>query len=178
MGWIQDNSGGDSLVVTVSATPLVNQDGIRMINASGVVPVSASRFIFIVNTEHRTLFELNLNADGTQRGPIVPRRIVGLVAGALSDPEGIARIDVNGAIDLIVASSLSVYSVGPPVSANVGLVRIRYTPHGDLQAQAMPGFRDWLIAGYPALAAAARLLPDQHSLNIEGLAWDPSRRAY
>jgi hypothetical protein len=42
----------------------------------------------------------------------------------------------------------------------------------------MPGFRDWLIAGYPALADAARRRPDNHGgLNIEGLAWDPSRRA-
>jgi hypothetical protein len=55
-------------------------------------------------------------------------------------------------------------------------VRIRFTPGGDLHAEAMLGSRDWLIAGYPALAAAARLTPDQGGLNVEGLAWDPSRR--
>jgi hypothetical protein len=32
-------------------------------------------------------------------------------------------------------------------------------------------------AGHPALAAAARLLPNDDGLNNEGLAWDPSRRA-
>ena len=40
----------------------------------------------------------------------------------------------------------------------------------------MLGFREWLIAGYPALKDAARHPPD-NGLNIEGLAWDPSRRA-
>jgi hypothetical protein len=153
----------------------------KVVNASGVVPVGPSRFVFIVNTGRGALFELNLKPDDTQDGPTVPRRIVGLAAGALSDPEGIARIDTDGAIDLIVASSLSVYSVAASgtVSVNDGLVRIRYTSDGDLHAQAMPGFRDWLLAGYPALTEAARRPPDEDGggLNIEGLAWDPSRRA-
>jgi hypothetical protein len=141
--------------------------------------VGPERFVFIDNNNPLALFELNLNPDGTQRGPIVPRPMVGLTAGALSDPEGIARIDVDDAIDLIVASSLSVNSAIPPgtVSANEGLVRVRYAPDGDLHAQAMPGFRDWLIASHPTLATAARRRPDDHGLNIEGLAWDPSRRA-
>jgi hypothetical protein len=172
-------------VVSVSSTPLLDQHGRKVINASGVLPVGPSlRFVFIVNTGHGSLFELNLNPDGTQDGPTVPRRIVGLAADALSDPEGIARIDTDGAIDLIVASSLSV-DIDPSsgtVSVNDGLVRIRYTPAGDLHAQAMPGFRDWLLAGYPALTEAAQRPPDDDGgggggLNIEGLAWDPSRRA-
>jgi hypothetical protein len=166
-------------LVSVSSTRFANPDGSGVLNASGVVPAGPARFVFIDNNNPQALFELNLNPDGTQRGPIVPRQMLGLTATALSDPEGIARIDMDGAIDLIVASSLSVNSVGPPgtVSANKGLVRVRYAPDGDLHAQAMPGFRDWLIAAYPTLAAAARRRPDNRGLNIEGLAWDPSRRA-
>ena len=91
--------------------------------------------------------ELNLNPDGTQDGPVVRRPIVGLAPGALSDPEGIARIDRNGAIDLIVASSLSVsgFAVSGEVIAHHGLVRVRYTRDGELHGEAMPGFREWLI---------------------------------
>lgn len=162
-------------MVTVSSTPLLNQNGANVIDASGVVPVSASRFVFIVNSESAELFELNLNADGSQRGPVVPRPIVGLTTGALSDPEGIARIDVDGEIDLIVVSSLSATGFGP--SVNNGLVRIRYASQGALHAEAMPGFREWLLDSYPDLKEAADLVPDQQGLNLEGLAWDPSRRA-
>jgi hypothetical protein len=121
-------------VVSVRSTPLLNHGGSKVINASGVVPVSSSRFVFIVNTGAGALFELHLNPDGTQNGPALPRTIVGL-AGAMSDPEGIARIDTDGAIDLVVASSLSVTSVtsvatSGTVSANDGLVRIRSAPTG------------------------------------------------
>jgi hypothetical protein len=167
-------------MVTVRSTPFVTNhvDG-RVINASGVVPVSSARFVFIDNTDPGALVELSLNPDGTQDGPIVPRTLIGLPVGALSDPEGIARIDTGDAIDLIVASSLSVKSAGPPgkVHAHDGLVRIRYAAGGDLRAEPMHGFRDWLIAGYPELAAAAHLAPNDSGLNIEGLAWDPSRRS-
>ena len=75
-------------MVSVRSTPLVNQDGGRVINASGVVPVSSSRFVFVVNNFPWALFELNLSPDGTQHGRIVGRPIVGPAAGALSDPEG------------------------------------------------------------------------------------------
>ncbi|WP_139191202.1 hypothetical protein [Rhodococcus tukisamuensis] len=135
--------------------------------------------MFIDNSDPRALLELNLNPDGTQDGPIVRRHLVGLAAGALSDPEGIARVDTGAGFDLIVTSSLCVKSAPPPgkVHAHDGLVRIRYTPDGDLHADPMHGFRDWLIACHPALPAAAQLSPDQSGLNIEGVAWDPSRRA-
>jgi hypothetical protein len=163
----------------VSSTRFANTNGSGVLNASGVVPVGPTRFVFIDNNNPSVLFELNLNPDGTQRGPIARWPMVGLAGIDLSDPEGIARIDVDGAVDLIVASSLSVKSVGASgtVSANKGLVRVRYADDGKLHAQSMPGFRDWLVAGYPAFECAARRRPDDGGLNIEGLAWDPARRA-
>lgn len=166
-------------MVTVSSTPLLNQHGTKVVDASGVVPVSASRYVVIVNSAPEALWELTLNADGSQHGRVAARPIVGLNAGALSDPEGIARIDVGGEINLIVASSMSVTGFGPSgaVRANNGLARIRYSHHGALRAEGMPNFRQWLLDNYPDVKESADDLPDQQGLNFEGLAWDPSRQA-
>jgi Protein of unknown function (DUF3616) len=54
-------------------------------------------------------------------------------------------------------------------------VRIRYAPHGDLQAEVMSGFGEWLLEQYPDQTDAAGHLPDNDGLNIEGLAWDSAR---
>ena len=165
-------------MVPVHSTPLAHQNGKTTFNASGVVPVTSSRFVFIDNADPWGLYELNLNPDGTQHGPTVKRRMVGLGAGDLADPEGIARIDTGGGVELIVASSLCVRSdlAGNHFLCD-GLVRVRYRTNGDLHAEAMHGFRHWLVTGHPALATAAGLTPDQGGLNIEGLAWDPTRSA-
>ena len=163
--------------LVVSSTAFVQPNPAVLINASGVVPVGPSRFVFIDNRNHTELLELVLNPDGTQRGPLKRRRMTGLNHGSLSDPEGLTRIDVNGAVDLIVASSLSIWhDVSGQRGTNQGLVRVRYRPEGDLVAEAMPGFRDWLLARYPALAPVPELDPDHGGLNIEGLAWDPVRK--
>jgi hypothetical protein len=163
----------------VRSTGFASQQPGRIYNASGVVPIGPSRFVFVDNQDHTALFELNLNPDGSQNGLLVPRPIAGLAAGALSDPEGIARIDVDGAIDLIVASSLSVrgFDISGNAIAHDGLVRIRYAADGDLSAQSIPGFRKWLLDNNPDLAPAAVKTPDNSGLNIEGLAWDPARAA-
>jgi hypothetical protein len=175
---VEQRRRGEQIVVTVSSTPFSDTNAGRAFNASGVVPINRSRFVFVDNLDPTALFELSLKADGTQRGGIKRRALAGLADRALSDPEGIARIDTEGGTDLIVASSMCVRSVTPgKVNANHGLVRIRYRPKGDLRAIAMEGFRDWLLSSYPAFAAAARQIPDNHGLNIEGLAWDPTRRA-
>jgi uncharacterized protein DUF3616 len=164
-------------MVSISSRPFPDRNGGRPFNASGVVPVGPSRFVFIDNLDPTALFELTLDSDGTQRGAITRRPIAGLDAGALSDPEGIARIDEGGDIHLVIASSLCVRSVAAgKIRANQGLVRIRYTPAGQLHGVAMEGFRDWLLSENPTLAAAARVVPDASGLNIEGLAWDPVRR--
>jgi hypothetical protein len=132
------------------------------------------RFAFIDNADAAAVFEFTLNADGTQQGPVRTRPIVGLGRNALSDPEGLTLIEVDGTRYLVVASSLSVRlapSPGQP-PAHQGLVRIRYTPAGDLQAEVMTGFREWLLEHYPSLGPFAELVPDSSGLNIEGVAWD------
>jgi hypothetical protein len=134
------------------------------------------RAAFIDNRDPTALWELAINSDGSQR-ELKRRLLTGLSRGSLSDPEGLTRIDANGAIDLMVASSLSVWNPesGQAV-ANQGLVHVRYRPKGELVADAMPGFREWLLTQHPALAPVAELDPDHSGLNIEGLAWDPARK--
>ena len=50
-------------------------------------------------------------------------------------------------------------------------------PEGDLHAEAMHGFRAWLLTHEPSLAVAGEREPDAGGLNIEGLAWDPRASA-
>jgi hypothetical protein len=159
----------------VSRTPFVPSSA-QLRNASGVVPVGRLRFAFIDNLDASAVFEFTLKADGTQQDPVTPRPLVGLSRGSLTDPEGLTVADFHGERFLIVVSSLSVRPAPLPgqSAAHQGLVRIRYTPAGDLRAEAMTGFRDWLLERYPEFALAARLVPDSGGLNIEGLAWDPA----
>ncbi len=157
--------------------PRFNRRTADVFNASGAVPVGPSRFVFIDNRDPMALFEVQLKSDGTQRGKVKRRQIVGVAKDALSDPEGLARIDINGGIHLVVASSFSVDGNRPGSVAHQGLVRVRYTPDGDLHAEAMDGFRDWLLTANPALESQATATPDEGGLNIEGVAWDPSRGA-
>ena len=147
-------------------------------NASGVAQVGPGRFVFIDNHDPSALFELALDADGTEVERISRRPMAGVAEGQLRDPEGLTRVGRNGEIILIVASSLCVLDAKGSGRQQVsdGLVRVRYTPHGDLRAEAMHGFRDWILRNVPSLAEAGRREPDAGGLNVEGLAWDPSMR--
>jgi uncharacterized protein DUF3616 len=139
-------------------------------NASGVVQVGPRQFVFVDNRDPTALFEFVLDADGAR---VDRRPLLGLGPGQLGDPEGLTRIDLNGETFLVAASSLCL--TGGKV--NDGLVRVRYTPGGDLHAEAMNGFRSWLLSHDHALDEAATLEPDKGGLNIEGLAWDPGTNA-
>ena len=148
-------------------------------NASGVVQVGPDRFVFVDNNDPSALFELALLPDGTLSERIWRRPLVGVAEGQLLDPEGLGAVDLDGEAFLIAASSLCVRNDNPPgrQRVNDGLVRIRYTPRGDLHAEAMDGFRAWLLTHEPSLAKSGEREPDSGGLNIEGVAWDPRTRA-
>ena len=159
----------------VKSTPFDETNGKAPFNASGVAQVGPGRFIFVDNHDPSALFELALDAKGREVERISRRPLAGLTDGQLRDPEGLARVDRNGEIFIIVASSLCVLDAkgSGPQHVSDGLVRVRYTHHGDLQTEAMVGFRDWLLRQVPSLTPASRLEPDADGLNIEGLGWDP-----
>ena len=159
----------------IRSTPFPEKDGGVPFNASGVVPVGTRRFVFVDNHESASLFEFALDADGLHVQRIRRRRLLGVAEGQLGDPEGLTRVDVNGETFLIAASSLCVANAAGSGQRHIndGLVRVRYTADGDLHAEAMLGFRSWLLSHEPSLAEAGALEPDAGGLNIEGLAWDP-----
>ena len=168
-------AGGLGLQKKVKSTSFDERNGKAPFNASGVAQVGPGRFVFIDNHDPSALFELALDADGTEVERISRRPMAGVAEGQLRDPEGLTRVDRNGEIFIIVASSLCVLDAKGSGRQQVsdGLVRVRYTPHGDLHAEAMHGFRDWLLRHVPSLAAAGQREPDKGGLNIEGLGWDP-----
>jgi hypothetical protein len=153
----------------IKPTPFDEKNRGAPFNASGVAQVGPHRFVFVDNRDPSSLFELVLDDDDAEAERIARRPLAGIGAGALRDPEGLARVDLNGEILLLVASSLCV--AGPHLSD--GLVRAHYTPHGDLHAEPMAGFRSWLLRHEPSLAMAGERDPDAGGLNIEGLVWDP-----
>ncbi|MDL9935986.1 hypothetical protein QSJ18_04435 [Gordonia sp. ABSL1-1] len=142
-------------------------------NASGVVDLGGGRCAFVDNRDGSALLELALDADGAQVGPLLTRPLSGVAHGDLTDPEGLTLVDYAGTRYLIAASSLGARRKG--VDPPGGLVRIIYSPDGHLHAESIPDFRGWLLEHYPALRKAAGRTPDDGGLNIEGVAWDPSR---
>jgi hypothetical protein len=137
-------------------------------NASGVAQVGPHRFVFVDNRDPSALFELVVDDDDAMAERIARRPLAGITSGDLGDPEGLTRVDLNGEIFLIVASSLCLLGA----TRSDGLVRVRYTPHGALRAEPMAGFRAWLLDHEDWLEDAGERDPDAGGLDIEGLAWD------
>ncbi|WP_020109558.1 DUF3616 domain-containing protein [Nocardia sp. 348MFTsu5.1] len=159
----------------VRSTPFREKNGKVPFNASGVALVGPGRFVFIDNRDPGALFEFALDDDGAEVGRIRRRPLVGVTDGMLQDPEGLASVESQGDTYLVIGSSLGVAGADGSGRKRVydGLVRVRYNPDGDLHAEAMHGFRAWLLTHEPSLAVAGDREPDAGGLNIEGLAWDP-----
>lgn len=154
----------------VKPVPFPETNGGVPFNASGVVRTGSRRFAFVDNKDSTAVFEMTFDAHGETVERIHRRRLAG--ADGPGDPEGLALAESGGETFLVVSSSLSVADTGRRQRINDGLVRVRYRPDGDLPAEAMAGFREWLLAHVPSLAEVGRLEPDAGGLNVEGLAWD------
>ena len=163
----------------VKSTPFGGENGKVPFNASGVAQVGPDRFVFIDNHDPAALFELALLPDGTLAERVWRRPLVGVAEGQLLDPEGLTGVELNGETFIIAASSLCVRNGkgSGQRRVNDGLVRVRYTPRGELHAEAMQGFRAWLLTHEPSLVEAGEREPDAGGLNIEGVVWDPRSQA-
>ena len=167
----------------ITPIPFGELNGDEEYNASGVVPLADSRFLFCDNHVANELYELDLTADGQKQGRVIRRPLQGLVDDSIDDLEGMTLAEENGRQFVFVASSLCLKKArkdleGKPthVPSN-GLLRVMINPDHGLSGENMPGFRDWLVRHEPDLAAAAARVANDEGLNIEGLAWDRNRHA-
>lgn len=171
---------GASASRTIPVTPFGESNGGEPINASGAVALGDGRFLLCDNRTPDVLFELRLDAQGRKEGALVRRSIA--AAGGVADMEGMARVDLDGERFFVATSSFGLRPGGGKKdggrgSVEGGLLRVDVGADGSLTARRMTGVREWLVAHYPELRATATLDPDRNGLNLEGLAWDPARRA-
>lgn len=152
-------------------------------NASGVVPLDDSRFLFCDNHVADALYELDLTSDGQMQGKLIRRPLQGLGDDSIDDLEAMTLAEEGGRKFLFVTSSLclkkgrqSMQEKPTNVAAN-GLLRVTVNSDHGLSAENMPGFRNWLIQHEPELASSATMVANDGGLNIEGLAWDHNRGA-
>jgi hypothetical protein len=165
--------------LTINSIPFGEVNGREEYNASDIIPIADSRFLFCDNNTNDALFELDLTPDGRKKGPLIRRPLQGLAAGAANDIEDMALVEEGGRRYVFLTSSMRVRRAKDDslfVPPN-GVLRVTIGPDETLAAENMPDIRDWLIRSYPQLAASARIKPNDGGLNIEGLAWDRKRHA-
>jgi len=163
----------------ISPIPFGEMNGGEVYNASDIVPLADSRFLFCDNNTNDALFELDLTPDGRKKRPLIRRPLRGLAGGVASEMEDMALVEEGGRRYLFLTSSMQVMRAedGSLFVPPSGVLRVTIEPDGTLLAENMPDFRDWLIRAYPQLAASARVKANRGGLNIEGLAWDRNRHA-
>jgi hypothetical protein len=171
-------------MVEVTPTPFGerNEEKGDVYNTSGIVQIADGHFLVVDNNTNDALLDLRLTPDGKQATPLALVPLEGLPAKVADDLEDLAIVEEGGRQFVVAMPSLSVkpgskrrgkeQKVRPS-----GLLRIEVRGDGTLAADAMPGFRDWIIQTSPDLAVAADNEPDLGGLNIEGLGWDPERHA-
>jgi hypothetical protein len=152
-------------------------------NASEVVCILDSRFLFCDNNISKSLFEFHFNPDGELAGPLVHHEIRGVRPEAIDDLECMTMAEVDGVPMLFVSSSFCLKKrkgaigakknrAGKLSSARESLIRMKISD-GNPEAEIIPCFRSWLVEKSAILGDAAKRVPDDYGLNIEGLAWDP-----
>lgn len=167
----------------IAAIPFDERPGKEPYNASEVVPLLDSRFLFCDNNISDSLFEMRMTPEGKLAGPLIRHPIRGVSPRYLDDFEGMAVAESGDKYFLIVTTSLSLKIKdakakkksrrGKESIERESLLRITITKKVRPQAEIIPGFRSWLIENAPELGKSWRYIPDDGGLNVEGLAWNP-----
>jgi hypothetical protein len=145
--------------------PFGERPGKEPHNASEVVALGDSRFLFCDNNVDDALFELRLAPNGSMACPLLRRPIHGIVATSSLCLKKRKRHHKKKR------------KRGKVAAARESILRIAIDGDEQLRAEVMPDFRPWLVEQAPELTAAARYLPDDGGLNIEALSWDPVHQA-
>jgi hypothetical protein len=171
----------------IAASPFGEQVGERPHNASEVVALADSRFLFCDNNISDTLFEMRFGASGTLNGKLIRHRISGVSPDFYDDFESMAVARDGDRNFLILATSFSLKirdrhahrksRRGRRAIARESLLRVTTMASREHQAEIIPGFRAWLVEHAPDLGKKWRKsfhrIPDDGGLNVEGLAWNP-----
>lgn len=170
----------------VRAVPFGERPGREPYNASEVVAIDDSRFLFCDNNIGDALFELRLTSDGRMACPLIRRPIEGVSANDVDDLEGMALVENGNRRFIFALPSLSLKhrktghkkkskrgKLFPPRN---GLMRISEAAGNRLIAEVCPNFRDWVIERALELGKWPRYLPDDGGLNVEGVGWDPAEQ--
>jgi len=171
----------------VRSIPFPEKAGDDVFNASELVPLADGRFLFCDNNLNSELFELRLDAAGRMIGGLERRKIKNLPEGAVDDMEGMTIVDGERGQTIYVATSMSLKKGntkakkrserGEEFAPRNALLRIAVGRGGKLAAEVVPDFKHWLVERSPDVWKAARRLPDDDGLNVEGLGWDPKHGA-
>lgn len=171
----------------IRSIPFGERPGDIHYNASEVVVIADSRFLFCDNNISDALFEIRFTPEGELAGPLVRHPIRGVRPEAIDDLECMAMVEVKGTRLLFVSSSLCLKRKralaikknrkGKLSAARESLIRIRIEPDIHPEAEIIPCFRYWLIENAPVLGNSHKWVPQDGGLNIEGLAWDPKLNA-
>jgi hypothetical protein len=174
----------------LQASPFEEKNGHRPHNASEVVAIADSRFLFCDNNVSDSLFEIRLKKNGALAGPLIRHKISGVSPRYFDDLESMAVAHAGSTYYVVVAASFSLKerarktkkksARGRRAVERESLLRITAAESAEPQAEIIPGFRSWLIDQAPDLGKAWRKswkrIPDDGGLNSEGLAWNPLTR--
>src|SRR5215813_12449293 len=89
----------------IGPIPFGERPGPEPYNASEVITLADSRFLFCDNNVNDALFEFRLAKDGSMSCPIIRRPIRGLEPGSIDDMEGIELVKQGGHRFLFATSS-------------------------------------------------------------------------
>jgi hypothetical protein len=174
----------------IAAAPFADQPGKQPHNASEVVAIGDSRFLFCDNNISDALFEMRFDAKGVLHGHLVRHSVSGFSADFYDDFESMAIASDSGRDYLILATSFSLKIKDPSARkkrqrgrraiGRESLLRVTLGASREHEAVIIPGFRRWLIESTPDLGKkwrkSWRWIPDDGGLNVEGLAWNPETK--
>ncbi|MCI0615983.1 DUF3616 domain-containing protein [bacterium] len=157
----------------------VPPDGEERFNASDIIPLADSRFLFCDNNVGDALYELRLAPNGEKKVPLLRKQIEGIEFGIIDDLEGLALAENEEGRFIFALCSLSIKAKKKANDFKVkkgarnALVRLSVDEEERLRPEIIPDFRSWLIENMPELENFANIAPDDGGLNVEGLAWHP-----
>lgn len=174
----------------IASSLFTEQPGKQPHNASEVVALGDSRFLFCDNNVSDALFEMRFDAKGVLHGHLVRHTVSGFSPDFYDDFESMAIAHEDGRDYLILATSFSLKiknkdarkksQRGRRSIGRESLLRVTLGAAREHEAVIIPGFRRWLIESTPDLGRkwrkSWRRIPDDGGLNVEGLAWNPHTR--